>query len=83
MALSQKKLGQDKGYGAGLCFCAGFFFGLIGLLIVAVLPKKDSSVEKLANADALMRYKGLLDAGAISQEEYDAKKKELLAPSKQ
>ena len=29
-------------------------------------------------ADELKKYKGLLDDGIISQEEYDAKKKELL-----
>ncbi|UZT82107.1 PH domain-containing protein [Caproicibacterium sp. BJN0003] len=29
-------------------------------------------------ADELLKYKGLLDAGAITQEEYDAKKKQLL-----
>ncbi len=31
-----------------------------------------------SNADELLKYKGLLDAGAISQDEYDAKKRELL-----
>ena len=29
-------------------------------------------------ADEIMKYKQLLDAGAITQEEYDAKKKQLL-----
>ena len=30
------------------------------------------------SADEIMKLKGLLDAGAITQEEFDAKKKELL-----
>ena len=30
------------------------------------------------NADELKKYKNLLDSGAITQEEYDIKKKELL-----
>ncbi len=38
-----------------------------------VKTKADSS-----NADELKKYKGLLDSGAISQEEFDAKKKQLL-----
>lgn len=30
------------------------------------------------NADEILKYKKLLDCGAITQEEYDAKKKQLL-----
>ena len=32
----------------------------------------------VSTADEIMKFKGLLDAGAITQEEYDAKKKQLL-----
>lgn len=32
------------------------------------------------NADELLKYKQLLDSGAITQEEYDRKKRELLDP---
>ncbi len=38
----------------------------------------EASVEKTTNADELKKYKELLDIGAITQEEFDAKKKELL-----
>ncbi len=31
-----------------------------------------------SNADEIKKYKELLDIGAITQEEYDAKKKQLL-----
>ncbi|MBR4858114.1 MAG: SHOCT domain-containing protein [Clostridia bacterium] len=34
--------------------------------------------QKTTNADELKKYKDLLDSGAISQEEFEAKKKELL-----
>jgi len=33
---------------------------------------------KLGTADELMKYKNLLDAGVITQEEFDAKKKQIL-----
>ena len=35
-------------------------------------------INNSSNADELKKYKELLDMGAISQEEYDQKKKELL-----
>lgn len=35
-------------------------------------------VQELSKADELMKYKGLLDAGAITQEEFDEVKKKLL-----
>jgi hypothetical protein len=34
--------------------------------------------DYISNADEIMKYKELLDVGAITQEEYDAKKKQLL-----
>lgn len=37
-----------------------------------------SSTAQISSADEIAKYKQLLDAGAITQEEYDAKKKQLL-----
>ncbi|MBQ2940785.1 MAG: SHOCT domain-containing protein [Clostridia bacterium] len=34
--------------------------------------------ESTSNADELKKYKELLDSGVITQEEFDAKKKQLL-----
>lgn len=76
-----KGIGEKKGYGAGLSFCAGFFLFILGI-IMAVLPDKSGKEKAVTSADALLKYKELLDAGAISQEEFDAKKKELLAAEK-
>lgn len=42
---------------------------------VSTIIKQETSQS---NADELKKYKELLDSGAITQEEYDAKKKELL-----
>ena len=36
------------------------------------------SVNSISSADELLKYKGLLDQGVISQEEFDLKKKQLL-----
>jgi hypothetical protein len=38
----------------------------------------DESSSPISNADELKKFKELLDSGAITQEEYDTKKKELL-----
>ncbi|MBQ7378808.1 MAG: SHOCT domain-containing protein [Clostridia bacterium] len=35
-------------------------------------------IQSTSNADELKKYKELLDSGIISQEEFDAKKKQLL-----
>ena len=48
---------------------------------IAILSAKtaDSAVEiKPTSADELKKYKELLDSGIINQEEYNAKKKQLL-----
>lgn len=80
-ALIAKGIGEKKGYGAGLSFCAGLFLGPLGIIIMAVVPDK-SGQNTIASADALVKYKQLLDDGAITREEFDAKKKELLATKK-
>lgn len=40
--------------------------------------KENNDENKISNADEILKYKNLLDAGAITQEEFDAKKKQLL-----
>ena len=67
---------MKKGYGQGICFAAGLLLGFAGLIVVLLLPDKNEAKE--SNVDALLGYKQLLDSGAITQEEFDAKKKELL-----
>ena len=44
----------------------------------AVQPEAPKETTKLDKFDELKKYKELLDAGVITQEEFDAKKKELL-----
>jgi len=40
--------------------------------------EQQPSKQEISAADEILKYKNLLDIGAITQEEYDAKKKELL-----
>lgn len=76
-------IGVKKGYRAGISFCAGFFLGLIGLVVMLVLEDKNHTktaqtppVESVA--DEIIKYKQLLDEGIITEEEFSAKKTELL-----
>ena len=61
----------------------GLYLGIIIISIakrstlIAGLPSVEVKQES-TTADELKKYKELLDSGAISQEEYDAKKKDLL-----
>jgi hypothetical protein len=43
-----------------------------------VVCKEQGSKKEYSEADELLKYKNLLDAGAITPEEYSAKKKQLL-----
>lgn len=72
------KMNQEKGYEQG--FAWGALLWIIGIAIVACRPYKNQGKENNKNtpADELTKYKNLLDSGAITQEEYDAKKKQLL-----
>lgn len=71
------RMADKKGYSYAAFAAIGFFLPLIGLVIAAVLPDKNAA-GATSNADELAKYKRLLDDGAISQDEYDAKKRELL-----
>ena len=63
--------------------------GALGLIIALNKPKKDepaninttvtvSALPETTDVDRLKGYKELLDSGAITQEEYEQKKKEIL-----
>ncbi|WP_410219933.1 SHOCT domain-containing protein [Pedobacter sp.] len=49
-----------------------------GEIIVPNEHRKDKPQQQISKADELKKYKQLLDEGAITQEEYDKKKKQLL-----
>ncbi len=76
-----KSIMKKKGYKSG--FVWGFFLGIIGLIIVACYPNLNAQANTIqspqqTSIDDLKRYKELLDSGAITEEEYESKKKQLL-----
>lgn len=74
--LACQRIAKSKGYSEPLFGAMGFFLGLIGLIIAAVMPNKKK--EEASAADGLIKYKQLLDQGVITQEEFDRKKSGLL-----
>ena len=67
-------ISQHKGNEGG--FWWGFWLGIIVVIVVAVKKSKNErDVEKL---QGLKTLKELMDAGLISQEEFEVKKSELL-----
>lgn len=73
-------------------FPGTLLIGLLFAVVVVAFAKRASfiadaketqqtvvnNIQETTNADELKKYKDLLDSGAISQEEFDAKKKKLL-----
>lgn len=68
-------IASKKGYSYSLFAFIGLITGIIGVIVAAVMPDKKQGA---GNADALLKYKELLDKGVITQEEFDAKKNELM-----
>jgi len=77
-AYASGRMADKKGYSYAAFAAIGFFIPIIGLIIAAVLPDKNASPNQTA-AQQIADYKKLLDDGAITQDEYDAKKRELLS----
>lgn len=62
-----------------ICIFGSIFISIIKRsTIIAGLPTHNVNVENVSQADEIKKYKELLDSGAISQEEFDSKKKQLL-----
>lgn len=80
-----KAIVKGKGYeNSGVWFWCGFFLGIIGVIVAACKPAVNVSPNytpvqpQTSSADELFKYKKLLEQGAITQSEYDAKKAQLL-----
>lgn len=73
-------IGEKKGIKSG--FYWGFFLSIIGVIIVCILPnennKSNENLNRSQSADTLKKYKELLDMGAITQEDFECMKLELL-----
>lgn len=71
------QVASKKGYPYNSYALLGLLTGIIGLIIVFVMPDKIQGKET-SDAEALLAYKKLLDSGAITQEEFDEKKRTLM-----
>lgn len=69
------------------CFGVGIIIDLIDIVSGSFFDKEGNVVTKketsqvtnsISSSDEIKKYKDLLDSGAITQEEFDAKKKQLL-----
>ena len=45
-------LGSSKGYSGALCGVAGFFGGLIAIIVIAILPDKNQEREEAARRES-------------------------------
>lgn len=77
LAFVAGKIAQGKGESYYKYFLIGALLPVVGLIIAILIPGKGGNEQD--KAKALREYKSLLDDGAITQEEYDAKKKELMS----
>lgn len=84
LGLIPANIAKSKGYSFGLWWFYGWMLFIVAIIHVCVLPDKNATqntngfVAPRSEADELMKYKELLDSGVITQEEFDAKKKQLL-----
>ncbi len=83
-----KEKGSKKQTYIAWWFCGALLF-IVSIIYVLVLPNLNNETNEQVSrrsltdsgnndADELMKYKQLLDAGAITQEEYEIKKRQIL-----
>ena len=77
LAIIPARIAKNKGYKFWQFWLFGLFL-FVPALIVAFLIQ-DKVTPTYSPAEELGKYKELLDRGAITQSEYELKKKELLA----
>lgn len=74
LAIIPAKIAAKKGYSFGGFYAFGVFFWLVALIVSLVVKDKSDGA-----ATELLSYKQLLDSGAITQDEFEAKKAELMS----
>lgn len=72
------RIASKKGYSYIGFLVFAIFFYPIALIVALIIDDKISYKSESDKAEALLKYKQLLDEGAITQEEFDKKKKEYM-----
>ena len=90
LGLIPANIAKKKGYSFGLWWLYGWLLFIVAIIHVSLIPDKNQQPGPGApgaggwnapvpdTADELLKFKQLLDAGAITQEEFDRKKWDLL-----
>lgn len=73
IALIPANIAKNKGYSFGLWWLYGFALFFVAFIHSLFLPDKNAQA-----ADELLKYKELLDAGVITENEFEAKKEQLM-----
>ena len=92
------RIGKNKRIGSNMGAILGFFFGVIGLIIIACSKEEqdvdsyyhdleieksyeklnEEKLKKISAVDELKKWHDLKVAGAITEKEFEEKKKELI-----
>lgn len=79
LAMIPADIAYAKGYNYHLFFAFGIFFILAAIIVSLFLEDKDkTNIYHTDPVYEIMKYKELLDSGAITKEEYEEKKKYFL-----
>lgn len=88
LAFIPASIAKEKGYCFGLWWFYGWMLFIVSIIHVSLIPDKNaksrnpSSVPycppSITPPEEIKQYKELLDSGAISQEEFEKKKKQIL-----
>ena len=94
LAFIPASIAKRKGYSFGLWWFYGWMLFIVAIIHVSLIPDKNSQQTPInqfnsipysppsnagqSAADELKKYKELFDAGVINEEEFQAKKEQLL-----
>ncbi len=71
-----KKIGQSKGIDYG--FLVGWLLGILGLIIMLVLPGNGQNTQNVSKYEELEQLQKLKENGTITEAEFEVEKSKLL-----
>lgn len=71
-----KKIGQSKGIDYG--FLVGWLLGILGLIIMLVLPGNEQNTQNISKYEELEQLQKLKENGTITEAEFEVEKSKLL-----